>query len=322
MSRRVRPTVRREGAVVGSADSFFLHVEESGAPQIAGGIALLQPAPYDRPTLAEVRELVRAELPHLPRFDMRLASASTWRRPRWIDAGAPDVARHVTERRSADGLRGLEAIVAELAEEAFPRDRPLWRVVMVRDVGDGRSAMVFQMHHALGDGVGTVTNSLQLMRPRTALPSVDGAPGPLARATATTIGIAQLALDGRPGRWSRAGTTRRSFATARPDLATVRQVAAARQVRVTDLLLGLVGDAVAATCPELAEALGGELRVTCRGWWPGRPSGPTAARRGTPPAPRWWTSRSTAGRSRTWSGRSAAGPVGCTGRRGRWPRAS
>jgi hypothetical protein len=262
MGRRVRPTVRREGAVVGSADSFFLHVEESGAPQIAGGIALLQPAPYDRPTLAEVRELVRAELPHLPRFDMRLASATTWRRPRWIDAGAPDVARHVTERRSADGLRGLEAIVAELAEEAFPRDRPLWRVVMVRDVCDGRSAMVFQMHHALGDGVGTVTNSLQLMRPRTALPSVDGAPGPLARATATTIGIAQLALDGRPGRWSRAGTTRRSFATARPDLATVRQVAAARQVRVTDLLLGLVGDAVAATCPELAEALGGELRVT------------------------------------------------------------
>lgn len=262
MSRGVDRPAGRRGVVVGSADSFFLHVEQSGAAQIAGGIALLQPSSYDDPPLSEVRELVRGELPNLPRFDMRLAPGSTWRRQRWIDAGEPDLDWHVTERRSADGLRGLEAIVAELAEEPFPRDRPLWRVVMARDVGPGRSAMIFTMHHALGDGVGTVTNSLQFMRPRTALPAVDGGPGPLARAAATSLGMAQLAVGSRPARWRSTGSRRRAFATARPELEAVRGIAAAHGIRVTDLLLALVGDAVAATSPELARALGGELRIT------------------------------------------------------------
>jgi hypothetical protein len=251
----------RAGVVVGSADSFFLHVEDTGGPQIAGGIALLHPSPDGGPPLAEIRDLVRTELPNLPRFDMRLATDSRWRRPRWVPAPEPDLDWHVIERRSSDGLSGLEAVVAELAEEPFPRDRPLWRIAMVRDVGPGRSAMVFLMHHALGDGVGTVTNSLQLMRPRTALPDVDGGPGRWARGAATGLGIAQLATDSRPTRWAGEGSSRRDFATARPPLDVVRRAAAARGMRVTDVVLGLVGDAVAATSPALARALGGELRV-------------------------------------------------------------
>ena len=250
------------GVVVGSADSFFLHVEDSGPPQIAGGIALLHPSPDGGPPLTAIRDLVRAELPNLPRFEMRLAEGSSWRRPRWVQAQEPDLAWHVIERRSSDGgLTGLEAVVAELAEEAFPRDRPLWRIAMVRDAGPGRSAMVFLMHHALGDGVGTVTNSLQLMRPRTALPDVDGGPGCLTRAAATTLGMAQLAGGSMPTRWTADGSARRAFATTRPPLDLVRRVAGSRGMRVTDLVLGLVADAVAATCPELARDLGGELRV-------------------------------------------------------------
>ena len=270
----------RGGVVVGSADSFFLHVEDSGGPQIAGGIALLHPAPGDRPSLADVRELVRAEIPNLPRFDMRLAAGSAWRRPRWVPADEPDLNWHVIERRSSDGLSGLETIVAGLAEEPLPRDRPLWRIAMVRDVGAGRSAMVFLMHHALGDGVGTVTNSLQLMRPRTALPAMDGGPGRFARTAATALGIAQLAADGRPPRWSGEGSDRRAFATARPPLDVVRGAAVARGMRMTDLVLGLVGDAVAATCPELGRALGGELRVAVPRLVAG-PSGDGASRNAT-----------------------------------------
>lgn len=252
---------RRPGVVVGSADSFFLHVEESGAPQIAGGVALLHPAADGRTSLGQIRDLVREELRHLPHFEVRAASGSSWRRPRWVGTREPDLDWHVTERRSPDGLRGLESIVAELAAQPLPRDRPLWRVVMVRDVGPARSAMVFLMHHALGDGVGTVTNSLQLMRPRTALPSFDGGPGRIARGSATALGLAQLAADGLPAARLGAGSVRRDFATARPMLKDVRRVADARGVRVTDLVLALVADAVAATCPDLAARLGGQLRL-------------------------------------------------------------
>lgn len=251
----------RPGTPVRAADDFFLHVEATGAPQIAGGIALLEPAPGREPSLGDVRALVHGELPNLPHFRDRVVASSRWRRPRWVAADDLDLAWHVTERRSPDGMRGLEAIVAELAEQAFPRDRPLWRCVWVRDVGPGRSALVFLMQHALGDGVGTVTNSLQLMRPRTALPGMDGGPGRLARAAATSLGMAQLATGGAPGVRTDAGSPRRSFVTAHPSLDEVRRVAKDHGVRITDLLLGLVAEAVHATHPELADRLGGRLRV-------------------------------------------------------------
>lgn len=252
----------RTGVVVGSADSFFLHVEDSGAPQIAGGIALLEHAPDGGPSLAEIRALVRAELPHLPRYEMRPVGGSTVRRPRWVPAPEPDLTWHVTERRSADGLRGLEAIVAQLAEEPLPRDRPLWRIVMAREVGPGRSAMVFLMHHALGDGVATVSNSLQVMRPRTALPVIEGGPGRLARAAGVALGMAQLAASNATTGLRGVGSSRRDFATARPALDDVRRAAAVRGLRVTDLIIGLLAHAVTATCPELTRRLGGKLRVT------------------------------------------------------------
>lgn len=216
-----RGSALRRRVVVGAADSFFLHVEDAGAPQIAGGIALLRAGHGDRPPLAEIRELVRGELGHLPRFGMRPVFDSPWRRPRWVDAGEIDLAWHVTERHAREGLLGLEAMVAELLAEPLPRDRPLWRIVMARDVGPGQSAMIFLMHRALGDGVGTVNNSLQMMRPRTALPSFEGGPGRVARAAATAAGIAQLAADGTSTSWVREGSDSRAFATGRQSLEAV-----------------------------------------------------------------------------------------------------
>lgn len=252
----------RAGDVVGSADAFFVHVEDSGAPQITGVIAVLRPTRH-QPSLSEVRRLVRDELAHLPGFTSRLASGSAYRRPRWVEAGVPDLDWHVVERSASD-RRAMEAIVAGLAEQPFPRDRPLWRVIMVRDLDRGRSAMVFAVHHALGDASVTVTDALQVMRPRSALPARRShAPttGRIRRAGATALGIGHLAADvwplGRPG----AGSGRRTFATARLGLADVLRSADVRGVRVTDLELALVGDAVASTCPWLSRRLGGRLRV-------------------------------------------------------------
>jgi hypothetical protein len=250
------------GEVVPACDAFFLHVEATGAAQHVGGIAVFPPAPtaVPAPTYDDIRTLVRQELVPLRRFHQRLAPAHRWRRPRWVDAEV-DLAWHCTERIAPDVPAGYRAVVAELAEQPLPRDRPLWRVVLVRETGHGRSAVVLLVHHTMADGMGTVAHALNLFRPRITLPTAEAPrPGVLRRAAATTIGLAQLATDG--GAQLLPGSPRRQFGTASLDLDAVRAAARRHGVRVTDLLLALVADAVRATHPELAALTGGRLRVS------------------------------------------------------------
>jgi diacylglycerol O-acyltransferase len=252
----------RPGLVVPSCDAFFLHVETAMASQQVGGLVVFEPADDEALSLERVREVVRDELERLPRFRQRLAPPSRWRRPRWVDVSDIDWPLHISERRSADGLSGLRQIVAELVETHMSRDHPLWRLVMVRDVGPGQSAMVLLMHHVVADGIGTVIQALNLLRPRIELPSARGpVPGRAQLAGATIAGLARLATDGGARGGLAAASSRREFATADLDLAAVRRVASARGVRVTDLLVALTADALATSHHELAARLRGRLRV-------------------------------------------------------------
>jgi hypothetical protein len=264
----MRMTVRhdrasRPGLVIPSSDAFFLHVEAAAAPQHVGGLVVFEPTSDSEALSAErVREIVRGELERLPRFRQRLARTSRWRRPRWVDVPEIDWRLHVSDRHSPNGQAGLRQIIAELAESPMPRDRPLWRIVMVHEVGPGQSAMILLLHHAVADGIGTVIQALNLLRPRIELPTADGpAPSRTQLTMATITGLAQLATDGGTGGGLAGASPRREFATADLDLAAVRRVATSRGVRVTDLVIGLVADAVATTHPDLARRLGGRLRV-------------------------------------------------------------
>ena len=165
------------GELVPACDAFFLHVETTGAAQHVGGIAVFPPAPtaVPAPTYDDIRTLVRQELVPLRRFHQRLAPAHRWRRPRWVDAEV-DLDWHFTERTAPDVPAGYRAVVAELAEQPLPRDRPLWRVVLVREAGHGRSAVVLLVHHTMADGMGTVAHALNLFRPRITLPATAAPP--------------------------------------------------------------------------------------------------------------------------------------------------
>ncbi|WP_328523168.1 wax ester/triacylglycerol synthase domain-containing protein [Kribbella sp. NBC_00359] len=252
----------RAGVVVPSSDAFFLQVETAAAPQHVGGLVVFEPSEGDALSLERVTELVKGELDRLPRFRQRLGPRSRWHRPRWIDVAEIDWSWHVSERRSADGPAGVRRIIAELAETPMPRDRPLWRLVMVRDAAPGASAMILLLHHAVADGIGTVIQALNLLRPRIELPGLRSpAPGRAKLLGATIAGLAQLATDG--GARARVDSTsaRREFATAALDLSAVRRAATDRGVRVTDVVLGLVAEAVAVTHPEVATRLRGRMRV-------------------------------------------------------------
>jgi hypothetical protein len=248
--------------VVPSSDAFFLHVETAAAPQHVGGLVVFGPSDGEALSVERVTDLVKGELDRLPRFRQRLRPPSRWRRQRWGDVDEIDWSWHISERRSADGPAGVRRIVAELAETPMPRDRPLWRIVMIRDAQPGVSAMILLLHHAVADGIGTVIQALNLFRPRIGLPGVRGAaPGRAQLLGATITGLAKLATDGGAGGRLENMSAGREFATADLDLAAVRRAAANRGVRVTDVVLGLVAGAAAATHPGLATRLDGRLRV-------------------------------------------------------------
>lgn len=256
---------RFPGEVVAPADAFFLHVEETGAAHHVGGVVLLG-ASGARPTLAQVRDLVRGELAGLPRFRQRAVRPGRWRRTRWVFVDRVDVDAHVTEIGPVGGPDGLRRVLSELAEQPLPRDRPLWRIVMVRDVAPDEapptSALVLLVHHAVADGIGTVLQSLRLFRPRADVLVPEGAgPGPLVRAAAITTGLAQLATDGGSARLG-GQSPRRDFATSDVALEEARRAAAALGTRVTDLVLALVADAVRRLAPATADRMDGTMRCS------------------------------------------------------------
>ena len=252
---------QRLGTVVPSCDAFFLHVENDAAAQHVGGLVFFA-SPGELPTLHQVREVVTAELWRLPRFTQRLSDGGRWRRYRWVDAPPLDWDWHVRERSVAD-RDDVRGVVAELAETPLPRDRPLWRIVLIRQAASGHTAFLLLMHHSVADGLGTVIQALYLMRPHSSLTEKQRSrPRPVRRAAATVVGLAQLATDGTPAGSLTDGSPRRAYSTVALDLDKVRRVASGNGAHVTDLVLALLGHAVATTHPELAEPLNGSIRVS------------------------------------------------------------
>jgi hypothetical protein len=269
--------------VVPPADAFFLHIEDAGAPQQVGGMVVFAPSPGGGPTAREVRELVRGELERLPRFGQRLELGGRWRRAHWVDAEI-DWSWHVgeyllddeypeTEARVDAGClldaaaappwtAGIARAVGELVAVPLPRDRPLWRLMLVRDRRWGVVGMILLLHHTVADGIGTVVQALHLLRPTIDLTIGDRhEPGPGTAAVATAVGLAQLACDPLPGGRLPVGSTRRLFHVAPLDLRTVRAVAHTHDVRVTDVLLSVMTVALQRLRPDLAERLHGRIRV-------------------------------------------------------------
>lgn len=68
------------------------------------------------------------------------------------------LARHLKVRTlepPGDQAR-LDAVIAEIAGIALPRDRPLWEMTVVQGLAGDRVAFVMKLHHALADGVASV----------------------------------------------------------------------------------------------------------------------------------------------------------------------
>jgi diacylglycerol O-acyltransferase / wax synthase len=241
----------RDGSRVAAEDEFFLQVETPTVQQPVGGFVLLDLDRADGELdLARFRRLLSERVPAMPRFNQRLLPAIGWRHARWQTVPL-DIDQHVLEHRlpPGDGRAALADFVSRLTELELDRDRPLWRLWFVPDVGDRQAAAVAIMHHAIADGLGVVDILRQLFEPPLPPPDLSGVhrPSRAVRAGLAALGIGLLAIDGRADPLPYGGrlSGRRTFRCALTPLDPVLELARHTGTRVTDVLLAATGEALA-----------------------------------------------------------------------------
>ncbi len=117
-------------------------------------VALLDRQPDWNQLCATIERAVEG----LPRLRQRVTEGPLgFGRPFWVETEV-DIGFHVRHiGASASGsLRGALDLAGDLAGEEFDPARPLWEIVLVDGLEEGRSALLLKVSHALTDGVGGV----------------------------------------------------------------------------------------------------------------------------------------------------------------------
>jgi WS/DGAT/MGAT family acyltransferase len=110
----------------------------------------------------------------LTRFEKRIHQVPAYRRklqqiplsiahPVWVDDPEFDLSNHVVHHELPPGTSYEDAVdvAVELNEALLPRDRPLWKMVMISGV-PGKTLLLQQTHHAMIDGASGIDLTLVL----------------------------------------------------------------------------------------------------------------------------------------------------------------
>ena len=150
-----------------SLDGSFLRLETPNAHMHVAWSGLFEPpAGLPRPTVEALRAKVGTRLARVPRFRQRLAFPPLrLAEPSWVDDLAFDVADHVTALTGGDEpvpAEQFRRLTDATLSEPLDRARPLWHLYLAPRLADGRTGVVFKMHHALVDGKSAVELALLL----------------------------------------------------------------------------------------------------------------------------------------------------------------
>ncbi|MGH3901883.1 MAG: wax ester/triacylglycerol synthase family O-acyltransferase [Pseudonocardiaceae bacterium] len=141
-------------------DAGFLSLELSEQPMQTVVLGLLRAGTSGPLALEDLRRHLAARLDQLPAFRWRVVPVPLGlSHPVLIEDPLFDLADHLYRAVLPEPgePEELEAAVAGLASQRLGRGRPLWRITLIDGLADGRQAMVLEIHHALMDGVGTLT---------------------------------------------------------------------------------------------------------------------------------------------------------------------
>jgi WS/DGAT/MGAT family acyltransferase len=150
-------------ARLSALDATFLELEQAdpGAHMHIGAVMVLAaPAGAGPPSSEDVLRRLALRLDAVPRLRMRLSRplVSGTGFPHWEPDPLFDLTHHV--RRAAipapGGPAELLAWAGDFYSHRLDRARPLWELVVLEGLQDGRWALCTKTHHALVDGIGSV----------------------------------------------------------------------------------------------------------------------------------------------------------------------
>ncbi len=139
-------------------DSAFVLLEVPGSAMNIGAVIELDSGDVEDPE--ERYELIcrniGARLHEIPVLTQRIVRAPfdmTW--PILVPDRKFDLSRHVVRvALPAPGTADqFDALVSELLSRPLVSTRPLWQMLIIEGLQDGRAAVALKVHHALADGV-------------------------------------------------------------------------------------------------------------------------------------------------------------------------
>ncbi|MFY9783790.1 MAG: wax ester/triacylglycerol synthase family O-acyltransferase [Acidimicrobiales bacterium] len=139
-------------------DSAFILLETPGTSMNIGAVVELEPDDDADPKVRfeRIRDNIAARIHEIPVLTQRVVRAPfdmTW--PILINDEKFDLDRHVVRvALPTPGSRTqLDAMVAEFLSRSLSPQRPLWQLLVIEGLDDGRTTLVLKAHHALADGV-------------------------------------------------------------------------------------------------------------------------------------------------------------------------
>jgi diacylglycerol O-acyltransferase / wax synthase len=136
------------------ADLIFLLEDQPTAPQTIGLLATFAEG-SGGPSLDELRDVVAARLHAVPLLRRRAWTPGRLQgRPLWVDDEGFDLDDHLAARRVPDpgDDHAVLTVVADLLGTPLDRGRPLWELWLLEGAADGRTRLLWKLHHVLADG--------------------------------------------------------------------------------------------------------------------------------------------------------------------------
>jgi diacylglycerol O-acyltransferase / wax synthase len=147
---------------MGDADALMWSIEKDPMLRSTITTILVFDRPVDHDRLADkVERATRA----IPRLRQRVvANTFSIAPPRWENDANFDLRYHL-RLVAAPGAGTMDDVLAIARPEAmssFDLARPLWHMLVVDGMADGKSAVVVKVHHTITDGIGGVELGMQL----------------------------------------------------------------------------------------------------------------------------------------------------------------
>jgi len=136
---------------VSKYDAMFLNCDNEVAEmQVAAASLVDGPVDFER-----YKAFVAPRIAAIPRLCQALRpTAFDFRYPTWVDVPNFDPADHIEhlELAAPGSEQQLHELLTERIHHRLDKTKPLWRLLIVNGLEGGRSAMVFNVHHAICDG--------------------------------------------------------------------------------------------------------------------------------------------------------------------------